>query len=110
MEDKGSCIVRMHKKDYESNAKSNLSKGNQYEKLNNDPTKETVEKVVNFVKNLQTNDEIKDTTAEVAKTEETHPGSYTEQPKTHKFDEDTHDISEGFPALGIISCRNTPTG
>ena len=60
MEDKGSCIVRMHKKDYESNAKSNLANANQYEKLNN-----AAESVVNFVRNLQTNDEIKDTTAEV---------------------------------------------
>lgn len=84
MEDKGSCIVRLEKVDYENNVKTNLSKGNQYEQLASDPTKETVDKVVDYVNNLQLNDEIKDTTAEVivAKTSDTKPGAYTEQPKT----------------------------
>ena len=60
---------------------------------------------------LQQNDQIKDTTAEfiIDKTKDTEPGAYTEQPKTHKFDKETQNISEGFPARGIISCRNTPT-
>ena len=39
----------------------------------------------------------------------TKPGAYTEQPKTHKFDEKSHEMSEGFTARGIVSCRNTPT-
>ena len=43
------------------------------------------------------------------KTKETKPGAYTEQPKTHKFEENVHDMKAGFPATGIISCKNTPT-
>ena len=39
MEDKRSCIVRLKKADYENNAKSNLAKGNQYEKNDANPTK-----------------------------------------------------------------------
>ena len=111
LEDKGSSIVRMKTEHYEKNAKDNLERGNQYEKLNSDPTKETVEKVVKFLDDLKDNGHIKETTAEVIKsrTKDAAPGAYTEQPKTHKFKEESQDMAAGFPARGIISCRNTPT-
>ena len=111
MEDKGSCIVRIKAEDYEKNAKNNLAKGNQYEKLNSDPTNQTVEKVKEFIDKLKENEHIRETTAEVIKgrTNDCIPGAYTEQPKTHKFKEETHDLSNGFPARGIISCKRTPT-
>ena len=103
MEDKGSCIVRIKADDYEKNAKDNLMKGNQYEKLNSDPTNQTVEKVNELVDKLKENEHIKETTADVikAKTNDCKPGAYTEQPKTHKFKEETHDLSNGFPARGV---------
>ena len=52
-----------------------------------------------------------DKTAEYlkVKTTDVTPGSYTKQPKTHKFNEETHDLSTEFPTKGIISCRKTPT-
>ena len=49
MEDKGSCIVRMRKEDYEKNVESHLDNPQMYEKLDDDPTDETKEKVVDFV-------------------------------------------------------------
>ena len=42
-------------------------------------------------------------------TNETKPGPYYQQPKTHKFNEETHEMSNGFPARGIISCNKSPT-
>ena len=39
----------------------------------------------------------------------TRPGAYTEQPKTHKFDEINHDMSKGFKSRGIIATNGTPT-
>ena len=44
-----------------------------------------------------------------SKLSNTKPGPYYEQPKTHKFDEENHNMSSGFPARGIISCNNSAT-
>ena len=67
--------------------------------------------MINFVDKLRDEEHIKERTAEAvkAKTNDVKPGAYTEQPKTHKFCGESLNISEGFPARGIISCRNTPT-
>ena len=69
--------------------------------------------MINFVDKLRDEEHIKEKTAEALKAKTDHddvkPGAYTEQPKTHKFSEESQTISEGFPARGIISCRNTPT-
>ena len=110
-EDKGSCIVRMSKIDYENNVERNLNNQTQYEKMQTDQSKETENKVCDYVDNLVNTGHIEENTAEYIKkkTNETKPGAYYEQPKTHKFNEEEHKMSEGFPARGIISCNKTPT-
>ena len=110
-EDKGSCIVRMNKADYERNVENNLNNQSQYEVILNDTSKDTEEKVCEYVDKIVSIGHMKENTAEYvkSKTKETKPGAYYEQPKTHKFDEDNHKMSEGFPARGIISCNKTPT-
>jgi hypothetical protein len=52
------------------------------------------------VDKIRDKNHISEKTAECikARTKETKPGAYTEQPKTHKFDENKHDMKKGFPA------------
>ena len=33
----------------------------------------------------------------------------SEQPKKHKFNENSHNMASGFPARGIISCNKSST-
>ena len=110
-EDKGSCIVRMDKADYEQNVEKNLNNQSQYEQIQNDTSKDTEERVCDYVDRIVINGHMEENTAEYikSKTNETKPGAYYEQPKTHKFNEESHKMSEGFPARGIISCNKTPT-
>jgi hypothetical protein len=105
MEDKGSCIVRIKKADYERNVEQTLSDTNMYEKVKDDPSKEIEDKVKSFTKKVAASGHINEKTAEyiVNKTKETKPGPYYEQPKTHKFDEKVHNMAEGFP----VSCNNS---
>ena len=106
----GSCIVRIKNEDYENNAVQNLSNGDMFKKMDEDPSEETEEKVISFVDKLVEKEHIAETTAGFikAKTINTKPGAYTEQPKTHKF-ENVPEMRAGFPARGIVSCKNTPT-
>ena len=54
---------------------------------------------------------MQESTGEVIKlrSADPNPGAYYEMPKTHKFDEESKDCSNGFPARGIVSGNNTPT-
>lgn len=110
-EDKGSCIVRMNKDDYENNVEKHLDNVIFYEKVDNDPSEEAEAEVEHFVDKVVRNGHMKAETAEFIKSKlvDTSPGPYYEQPKTHKFDEEQQDMSSGFPARGIISCNKTPT-
>ena len=112
MEDKGSSIVRIKREDYVNNVLQNLEANNNlYEKLDHDPTLEIKSKVLDFVSKLEDNSRMKEKTANYikSKVENTGPGAYTEQPKTHKFKEDYPDLSKGFKSRGIISTVKTPT-
>ena len=76
-----------------------------------DPSEETELKVKDFIDQLAVIGHIGEGTKHFieTKTNETKPGPYYEQPKTHKFNDEEHDMSEGFPARGIISCNKSPT-
>ena len=110
-EDKGSCIVRIKKDDYENNVEEHLGNNFLYDVIDEDPSKETEAIVENYVDKLLEIGHIKAETAQFIKNKlsDTKPGPYYEQPKTHKFDEASHNMSSGFPARGIISCNNSAT-
>ena len=110
-EDKGSCIVRMDRVAYESNVEKHLENETLYEKVDTDPSKATEVKVINFVDKVVDNGRMKIETSEFIKSKlsDTRPGPYYEQPKTHKFNENSHNMASGFPARGIISCNKSPT-
>ena len=82
-----------------------------YEKIDDDPSKETEEEVRNLVNNLKNNGHMKTETAEYIKSKlsNNRPGPYYEQPKDHKCIEETHDMSSGFPGRGIVSCSKSST-
>ena len=52
MEDKGSCLVRMDKEDYENNVKHNLEESNQYEELHRDTTDDIKNEIEQHVINM----------------------------------------------------------
>ena len=110
-EDKGSCIVRLKRHHYESNVEKHLENRTLYEVVDHDPSKETETKVENFIEKVVMDGHMKVETAEFLKSKlrNTSPGPYYEQPKTHKFDEQTHNMAAGFPARGIICCNKSPT-
>ena len=101
----------MDRNHYEKNVENLLENNLVHEVLDDDPSQETEVKVEQFVNKVVQEGHMKVETAEFIKSKltETSPGPYYEQPKTHKFDEATHDMSSGFPARGIISCNKSPT-
>ena len=110
LEDKGSCIVRLDKLDYENNAESNLQNAAVYEEVDRD--KETVvEEIKNDVEEqvqkMVTNGEMRLKTAEYVLGGGDKPGVYYENVKTHKMQENQN-MFHGFPARGIMSVKNTP--
>ena len=52
LEDKGSCITRIKKEDYENNVKEHLNNSGMYKKLSTDPTKETEEVVLKHIEKM----------------------------------------------------------
>ena len=101
-EDKGSCIVRIKRDIYEKNVEKHFENATLYERVDNDPSEEIEAKVKTLVNKLVRNGHMKVETADFIKSKlvDTGPGPYYEQPKTHKFDEETHEMSSGFPARG----------
>ena len=97
-EDKGSCIVRMDRNDYEKNVEQTLDNKDMFEVIDVDPSEETELKVKDFINRLAVIGHIEEGTKHFieTKTNETKPGPYYEQPKTHKFNDEEHDMSEGF--------------
>ena len=90
----------MNKNHYVNNLTANLENRNLYEKMNTDTTEEIKRKVLKFVNKLERNGRMPEKTAAFIKSkiEDTGPGAYTENPKTHKFDEESHDMNKGFKA------------
>ena len=88
-EDKGSCIVRIDKEDYEHLANDFL-----YDIIDEDPSEETEAIVENYVDKVLESGHIRLETAEFVKSKltNTKPGPYYAQPKTHKFDEANHNM------------------
>ena len=101
----------MKRDHYEENVEKHLDNDTLYEEIDDDPSKETEAKVIEFVDKIVGAGHMKIETAEFIKSKlkDTSPGPYYEQPKTHKFNEKSHDMSAGFPARGIISCKKSPT-
>ena len=64
LEDKGSCIVRLSKKDYENNVVKNLNKADMFEEVDKDKTEILERKVVTFVNKLSKTNKISEKTAE----------------------------------------------